>query len=520
MLQRESSDRHSLTWREVGALVRKYQSIIAVVFLTVVVGTWVSMQVFLTELYETKATLLVKLGRENAETPSTVQNATVLSSGVRTADINSEVQMLSARSLVEAVVDELGPERFKSVLTRPDSFLGYPKYFVKGAARLGKNAYREALILVDLKKRLDQREEAILRVSYGLRVEPVRESDILVLKIRTPSAQLCTDVANVLLREYLEHRVEVRQNSAGTAFFDSQIAENQKRMERLQRERSATRDKWDLSSAADQRVMLLAQRSDIEKEIIRASSEIARLESQRRTMNDLTRSFPAMLSKEERTAANPSIQSIKDELTSLSMKRVQIANRYMPHSETVTNLDAEISALQQLLQDEPSTISASSTMEANPLSLSFTHQVAEHTAQINGLTAQVRDLEASLERIREQLRRLNTGLDEYESVDRQYTLAEQDFLTYSKRREEARVSEDLDARRVANVSLVAAPETPIEPVYPRKRLIMGFSLVAGLLLGIAYAGLLETMDDRIHSNRDLAAIGASPFLGSVTLAKD
>src|SRR6266850_3882741 len=174
-----------------------------VVFMMVLLGAWGTLQVFFTDLYETQASLLVKVGRENVEVPVTVQKGQVFSQGVRIADINSEVQMLSSPAIVEAVVDHFGPATFRNVLKEPTSIWGYPKYYLKRTAREVKALYKEFLIAVNLKKRLEERDEIVLAVADGVKVEPVKDSDVLILKMRLPSGELAVDVANQILKEYM-----------------------------------------------------------------------------------------------------------------------------------------------------------------------------------------------------------------------------------------------------------------------------------------------------------------------------
>ena len=64
---------------------------------------------------------------------------------------------------------------------------------------------------------------------------------------------------------------------------------------------------------------------------------------------------------------------------------------------------------------------------------------------------------------------------------------------------------------------LAPPGDPIEPVYPPKPFIMAIAPAVGLLLGIAYAALLESMEDRIRTGTDLEAIQGINYLGTYTL---
>jgi len=515
MIWQQQIEEHSLTWGEIWGFLLKYKILIVTITVVGVVGTWFALQVFFTELYESQAKLLVKLGRENVEPPTTVKHGQVFSQGVRVADINSEVQILSSRALIEAVVDELGPDRFKSVLKSPESIWGYPKYYIKRVMRWAKGVYKEFLILTRLKKRLSPREEAIKRLDAGVKVEPVRESDILVLKVRTPSPQLCVDAAESMLRHYLEMRVEARRTSAGADFFRARLEEIRRQLEELRARRAAVRQQWDLDSAEEQRSLWLRQVADFETEVARNLSEIQRLERQQAVIRTELERLPNLLPKEQVKSRNPSIQSLKERITQLELERARLINRYLPESETVRKLDTELAALREMLQQEQATILSSETSEANPVRRRFLQQLEEIRVEIAGLVARNQQLRKHIAELEANLDRINEGADLYEAVEREYRLAEENFSFYAKRLEEARMSEQLDAQRVANVSVASPPEFPIEPVYPKKLFLVGISIPVSLILGIGLAALIETMDDRLFSERDLDRTEEWPYLGVV-----
>ena len=156
-----NSNQHSISKTELATLIRKYWLVVMTVFLTGTIAMWGFIGIYFTEMYETQVRLLVKLGPQNAETPDTVQRGQLMVQGVRVADINSEVEILSSRSLVETAVDRIGPEAFRPVDPVPESFVGEAKIPVGGEiARTpsGQNgSYRPG------KPLLDQRVNSSLR---------------------------------------------------------------------------------------------------------------------------------------------------------------------------------------------------------------------------------------------------------------------------------------------------------------------------------------------------------------------
>jgi uncharacterized protein involved in exopolysaccharide biosynthesis len=513
LLEPERSD---VTWSSIGGLFSRYRWLILGVFLVVVGGGWAVLQVFFTDLYETKSTLLVKVGRETSEVPATVVNGQLFSQGVRVQDINSEVQLLSSRQLVETVVDRIGPEKFRSVIKQPDSPLGYPKYWLRHAARWAKATYKEALIQLNIRKRLTEREEVILAVSDALKIEPIRESDVLVLKLRLPSPQLATEAADGILSEYLRTRASIRRNDSGVEFFAQEAQQIEGRLHELTQRRAAIRDKWNVKSASEERLLLLQQIADSDNERVKLDAEIRRL--QRESSEILIRlgELPDRRLKQEELARNPALQSLKERITNLQMERARLSGRYQDDSETMRKLDNEIASLAAALRKEDPTVLASTTSEPNPVREDLVKSMHEHDIQIAGLQMQLARRVDRIQSLRSQVAGAVSAGDQIEATDREIKLAEQEYLSLGRRREEAQVSEGLDSSRLANVTIVAPPELPYEPAYPRKLFIMGILLPVGLVLGIGLAVLMESLNDRIRDEADVANLIEMPCLGSVS----
>lgn len=516
LLRENDFERRTASWKELFATVGRHKLLIAVVFALTVLGAYAVLEL-IAEQYETKSSLLVKLGRENSEMPVTVLKGNYLTTGVRKEELNSEVQMLTSRRLVERVVDELGPQAFKFEPQPPQTFVQAVKYHVKRSWRWTKDRAQDALIAVNLKKRLNDREQAILAVEDALGVETEKDSDVVGIRVRLPHPALCVQVAETILRLYFESRAELRQNDAARDFFDEETLAHRQELQNLEQAKTDARGKWNISAVPDQRSLLLKRLSEINEQITANVGEIAMLRKQQSSMVERLNGIPDVVRKSEVVTNNPSIQSIKDRLTTLEVERAKLANRYQASSQVVKNTDEEIASLRELLKKEELTMVGSVTSEVNPLKQNFSQSIEEIGVKIGGLAAKTNELRVPAAAITRQLRQLNVGEDELARIEREQQIAEQNYLTYQKRREEARISEELDSRNVANVVVLSPPTAPIIPIYPRKLLIMGVALPVGLLLSVALAMLLDFLSDKIKSPTDLADIDGLPSLGTFRL---
>jgi polysaccharide biosynthesis protein PslE len=508
-----------LSRTDISRLVRKYRLLVALVFVFGTLGMWVALPILFTDLYESQVRLLVKIGRENTETPTTVQNGQVFSQGVRLADTNTEVQILQSASLVQAVVDKLGPDAFKSELVAPTSFWGYPKYYAKLTARRAKEVYKEFLIAASLKKRLTPREDAILAVANGIKVEPVRDSDILTLKVRTPSPKLSVDVVAILLDQYFQARGETRRISAGSDFFLTRFNEAKARLVQTQALRAALREKHELTSPEQQRSQYLDQLAGIRAEQMRNEAQLAQLTQQKAIAQTHMRELPGEVSKERVEGRNPGLEPILERLTELRMERAKVASRYLETSAPVEKVDLEIKELEAALATVAPSILSSVTTQANPEKRGFEAALGQYDVELAGITARNRQITAPVPEISARLKEITQGIDALETADREYRRAEEEYLSLSKRLADSRMSEALDAERVANVVAVEKPNTPIEPIAPNKVFLMEIAMAVSLVLGIALAALLEAIDDRIEDehglvNSELAYLGTIQLEGS------
>src|SRR5690606_14384860 len=125
-----------------------------------------------------------KIGRDITDPPAVVRNTNVFTSGLRREEVVSEIEFLKSPDLIGEVIQKIGVDSFKPVRQKPDSFFSAIKFYVKAVARFGKEQYKEALIALNLQKRLTDYEGALQEVSGSLAVTNVKDTDVISLTLR------------------------------------------------------------------------------------------------------------------------------------------------------------------------------------------------------------------------------------------------------------------------------------------------------------------------------------------------
>ncbi len=448
--------------------------LIAATTLGAVLTTYGAMQL-VSEEYESTARLLVRLGRENVEVPVSVEKGGLISTGVRKEDINSEIQMLSARSQLEAAVDALGPEAFKMAPPPPQTLFQKAKHELRRVVRWAKAQFKELSILLNLRPRLSEREEAVTLVQKALRVEREKDSDVISIAARLPSAELAMQVVDMVVKLYLEKRVEVRRERGMSSFFDEQLQTLRDQLKLLDASRLQLREGQQISTIGEERSLLLGRLQLLSKE---AQSDEGELRLLRLPAGALPATDAAVLA---RLSSQPNHEQLRAKLTELRIRRTELLQRFKDDAEVVQRLDREAAQIEATLRQ---------SIEA---------QQTERRTVAAGIETR--------------LRALNRAESELERIERDHAVALQTFQTYAKRSEEARVSEALDLRRVSNIAVLNQAERPIEAVSPRKLLMVGLALPLGLLVGLALALFLEYLNQTIRDERDLGAADKALFLG-------
>ncbi len=503
----------SLRSRDVAAFVGRYKFPILLVFALSVLGTYTTLSL-LTDQYDTQAAVLVKLGRENVDPPPTARNTNVFS-GIRREEVLSEVEMMKSPDLTERLVKEIGLDAFRVKRVKPASLLGQVKFYLKAAARTVKEQYGEALIALALKKRLTEEERAVEEVSNALSVAYQKDSDVVSLKLRMADPNLARRLLSKLLDLYMLRRIELRQTGGAGQFLAQEAATLRQRLDAIEAEKAGWKANRQLSSAQDQKVLLLRQIRDVTAErdgTVRESRAITR---QMEVTGRLLTEAPERLKASEQQTPDPVLESLRQRLTVLEAERAHLVGKFQIGSGQVQNVDEEIRRLRTLVQKANAIQVGSITYQVNPLRQELERKAQEGNIAQQGLEARAVLQSKQLEALRLELSNVDQANSRLEKIERERQIAEANYLAVVKRMQEAEISGQLDRSLISNVSVLTPPTSSPGPVYPRKMLLMGVSILVGLALGIGLSMLMNYLDDRAHDPETVERLTQVPFLGLV-----
>ena len=336
---------------------------------------------------------------------------------------------------------------------------------------------------------------AIDRFLGGVTIAPIRNSQLVDVKYRSPDPRLAARVVNELVHEYIaqaeDERVLVSQDASG--WLTKQLDVQRKQLETSEMALQRYREQNDAVTLENPQNIVVQKLAELNGAVTKAKMERLEKEAQYNQLLSIRDgggspdSFPAILS-------STYIQQLKSELATQQAERQQLRGRFGDKHPTMVKLAVAIDAAQTKLDAEIANIVQSVRNEY----LAAQSQEQSLTEALN--TQKTTALAQNRKEI------------EYGVLQREVTTNRQIFDGLLQRAKEAGISGNLPA---SNVRVVDQAEVPRSPVLPQHRSDLMFGLAAGLVLGIGFALVLEHLDNRIKTPDEITAHLSLPCLGLV-----
>ena len=404
-------------------------------------------------IYESTAVLLVKFGREFVHTPGVGDRSLLSNPRDREAIINAEVQILLSHDLIESVLSSLDQRKL------------YPD-------------------LVGSASEAPVRSEAVERFRRSFSVEAIAGASVIRISFRHRDPETTARVVNQIVDHFKEKHLQAFGEPETTVFLQQKVAtyrdkldESEEEIQRFQAENRPFLDRGEL---------ILRQREDLAASLRAVGSEIAGL---RERLAYLTRERENSL-KQPSTAAksDPAVNEAKARLLELQLEEQKLLAGFREDSRQVLSIRKQIELVKNFLEEEEA-----ATPKGGQSGLS-----GQLETQVIDTRAQLLSQEAKKNRLEQQFAALNVELATLPRLDAKYRDLmrgrdenEKNYQTYTRNLEEARISEEMDRHKIANISVIQEGIVPTEPIWPRKKQLFGIGLLVGAALGVGLALVLE-----------------------------
>lgn len=474
--------------------------------------------------YRSEAKLLVRLGRENATLDPTAtfgKEPIVAVPSIRETEINSAVEIVTTRALIEKVVDALGPAMILDggPSARPDG--PEPNRQVAAATMVAPQEERRSinwmgwLQKVNLATPLDARERAILHLSRNLRAQPVRKSDVVVLTYNGASPALAQTVLSKLVDFYLKEHGRLNRTTGAHQFLAEQTSTLRERLAKAEEELRQWKDKTGLADAAAQRQLMVTRISRVEEGLMQKNAAMAALQTRvRRTHELLDKLPPTEVTAEKAGIGSQASDLMRQQFYNLQVQEQAAAAKYTEEHPTFRELRDQTAAARRLFEEEQRTRNETTTAPGRRYEqvqltlLSDEPLLASYQSEITTL----RDQAAQLNR---QLKTFNENDLRIAALQREVELSTASYRRYAESMEQARIDQALQTERISNISVAQPATLEVKPIKPRVAWNLLLGLIAGLAGGVGVAVAAEYSDRTMKTSEDVEQKLDVPVLASL-----
>ena len=493
----------SSSLRDFLTIVFKRKHLILSFFLTTVVVT--GLVTFLSApTYEANAAILVK--KASAEVPLVpTASSQLIISQVTEEDLNSEMTILKSRQAIEDTLHGLGVDES----WRHEGPLQRARKAVAGLLGAPSLAYFD---------------EMVLQLEKKIEVRPIRKSNVLEISYRHEDPEWATRVVQGLTERYLTRRAQVYQSPQAVAFFDEETRAAAARLDKAERALAAYSSEagvsvlgkgGDSQSLAAEKEAMLGRLAEFESQYGEAAVQVRQQTERVSALEAQLAGEPERLRSSMRLNQDPTTEELERALVALQLKRDALVQDFTPENRQVRDVEDQIRATQARLKAAEERVSSINRTEPNRVYQDLRAQLLTARADLNGARARYDSLQTQVASYRRQLDELSQKGLTTDGLRRETRAAEEAYMLYQKKHEEARISAAMDQQRIVNVSIAQPAQRPLKPVAPRKALNLLLGFLLGAIGGLAFAFVAEYFDHSFTTGRELEARLGIPLLGAI-----
>jgi uncharacterized protein involved in exopolysaccharide biosynthesis len=489
------------TFRDCAAVGFRQKRTILTIFLTifglVTVITWL-----LPFQYESEAEILVKRERVDPVVTADKNGPPLAQPDLTEQDLNSEVEILKSHDLLEKVAIQSGLSK-KIRESRLKSFL-----IAMGWMKEERPAFGQDLHTTMAARQLEK----------DLQIEPLKKTRMIKVSYRSTEAQLSVAVLQTFVRLYLEKHLEVHRMPGAVDFFQAQVDQYRKQLEDAQTQLKAFGASNQVVSPPLEKELVVRRLADFNGDFQQTRAAIIATEKRIQTLTELQSSRPARLTSQVKTADNPMLlQQMKSTLLTLQLKRTELLSKYAEDYPSVKEVDAEIAQATEALSKAESSPTREEVTDRDATHEWLTGEITKAQAELTGLRARLVSTASTISDYRKEAQHLNNSEIGQLDVVRNAKTAEENYVLYTKKLEEARITEALDQKRIINVSVAEQPTLPSTPVSPIWSLNILLGALLASLASVGFGLLRDYLDPSFRTPNEVENLLSIPVLASLSV---
>jgi polysaccharide biosynthesis protein PslE len=475
--------RQSWTLRDLATVLFRRKWMMLVLFVTIA-GVTIALALLLPDQFQSRMKILVKNARADVVITPEATNSANGGGEVTETQINSEIALLTSKDLLADVVT-------KSKLTVPKGF----------------SLWRESAPTV---------ENGVLHLEKVLEVAPVKKSDIIEVTYTAKTPELAAAVLENMATLYLEKHLKLHRPPGAYDFFQSQATQYNDQLRDAEGKLTNFQQQNNFVSLEQEKLLNLQKMADAQSRFLDAGAAVKEATERIARLQQQLKALPSRVATQSRSLPNQySVERLSTMLVELRNRRTQLLTKFQPTDRLVIEVEKQIKDTSAALDNATRMTSIEQSSDLNPLRQTLEAEMSRARLEQVGQQARRDDLAKQVAQYQAVLNRLEQATNAHGDLERQVKDNETNYQLYAKKQEESRIADELDQKKITNVSIAEMPIVQRVPVKPNRMMILGLGLFLALFISMSSALVAEMFRDTVHTPRELELLTDVPVLATI-----
>lgn len=370
-------------------------------------------------------------------------------------------------------------------------------------------------------------------IAIDLVEAPGHKGELTAFKISysAPSAKLAQQVTSELTSLFIDENLRARaqQSESTTSFLQNQLSGARKDLDEQEAKLKEYKTQYlgQLPEQLQSNVQIL---SGLQSELSSASQALHQAQQQKIYLDSLESHYRS-LSADVGSADGKGVLSTDDELQKLRNQLADYESRYTPNYPDVVHLKEQIAKLEKNKKaDEAKAAKEAKDNPDGPHPTNYAELQAmtpmmQMEGQIKANDLEIQNRQHEVDQLQAQVNsysgRLNlTPLREQQLSDltRNHEQALENYQSLLSKEMQSELATNLEKRQEGEqFSVIDPPSLPLRPFWPNRLNFSLLGLAIGLVLAVGITAGLELAENRIRSEKELAALLPVPILAGIPL---
>ncbi|MCB1616533.1 MAG: polysaccharide biosynthesis tyrosine autokinase, partial [Pseudomonadales bacterium] len=334
----------------------------------------------------------------------------------------------------------------------------------------------------------------------NLFIQPVRNTQLVKVIFESEDPKLAAEVANSLARIYIENNLEARlqMTQQAASWLSERISGLKTKLDESERALQDYKEKEGLVEVEGVRTLVAKELSEITAKLVEARNQRTQAENIVAQIDTLKDQSIETLSGIPAVLEHSLVQRFKEQEALAEQKLSELSKRYGYKHPKIIAAKSDLAATTKNVEKQIKKVVEGIRKE---------YEVAKATE---------RSLTRELENVKEKLQDINRKEYRLNELSREAMVNRQLYESFFSRIKETSEAGEL---QTAHARIVDKAIVPVQPIKPKKVLLIAFVFVATLFIGTFLVFIRDALDRTVKSKEDVTEKIGEQLLGVLPLLK-